>query len=68
MGHSIAAAGGLGVRQSSTAFEVPGIKQSGTGVPHSKAAAPQAADGPSAFHNRVFKPRVIIMFLSEDWC
>jgi hypothetical protein len=40
-----AAAGGLGLRQPSAAFKVVGIKQSGTGVPHSKAAAPQSADG-----------------------
>jgi hypothetical protein len=40
-----AAAGGLGLRQPSAAFEAPGIKQSGRGLPHSKAAAPQSADG-----------------------
>jgi hypothetical protein len=36
-----AAAGGLGLRQSSAAFEAPGINQSGRGLPQSKAAAPQ---------------------------
>jgi hypothetical protein len=46
----IAAAGGLGLRQSSAAFEVAGITQSGRGLPQSKAAAARAAGGLSAFH------------------
>jgi hypothetical protein len=43
----IAAAGGLGLWRSSAAFKVAGIKQSGGGLPQSKAAAPQSASGPS---------------------
>jgi hypothetical protein len=37
----------LGLRQPSAAFELPGIKQSGRRLPHSKAAC----GGDPAFHN-----------------
>jgi hypothetical protein len=67
-GRGIAAAGGLGLRQSAAAFEAPGIKQSGRRLPQSKAASPRAADGTSAFHDRTLSPKVTIMFLGEDGC
>jgi hypothetical protein len=62
-----AAAGGLGLRQSPAALIDAGGLESGTGVPQSKAAAPRAADGASAFRDRTFHTRGIIVFLSEDW-